>query len=316
MTATDTIVVGGGHAGLALSRALTDAGHDHVVLERGRIGERWRSERWDSLRLLTPNRLNALPGAPALADPDGHLGAQGFADHLERYAASFGAPVVEEAAVRRVTHWAGRFRVHSDAGSWHARNLVLATGAVPRVPAAAGMPTGVTHLHTARYRSPEALPCGGVLVVGAGAAGRQIAYELRLAGRHVVLAAGERRLSRGPDLAALTALGVVVSGRLRSLGDGVAELAPAGDEPTTLRLRPAGIRIVIWATGYRRAYPWLRIPGALDRDCGVVGQHGATRVPGLHVLGHGSARSIADAGREAALLAARLHDSPLLQEAA
>ena len=87
----ETVIVGAGQAGLALSRSLTAAGRPHVVLERGRVGERWRSERWESLRLLTPNWLNRLPGAPPLPDPDGYLDRRGVVEHLEAYAA--GAPL-------------------------------------------------------------------------------------------------------------------------------------------------------------------------------------------------------------------------------
>src|SRR5215213_8992837 len=98
----ETLVVGGGQAGLALSRCLTTAGHDHVVLERGRIGERWRSERWDSLALLNPNWANRLPGQPEHADPDAYLSGHEFVASLERYARSFGAPVHEHATVLSV----------------------------------------------------------------------------------------------------------------------------------------------------------------------------------------------------------------------
>ena len=103
MECVDTVVIGAGHAGLAVSRLLSAAGHEHVVLERGRVGERWRSERWDSLHLLTPNWMTRLPGFSYRGpDPDGYLAADAFADHLDRYAASFDAPAspVRTAAAR------------------------------------------------------------------------------------------------------------------------------------------------------------------------------------------------------------------------
>jgi putative flavoprotein involved in K+ transport len=142
MTDTDTVVVGAGHAGLAVSRLLSAAGRDHVVLERGRVGERWRSERWDSLRLQTPNWMTRLPGWRYCGpEPDGYLSAGAFGQFLDRYAASFDAPVLESANVEQVsvaTRTSGhRYVVVSDRGTWHARHLVIATGphGVPHGPA-------------------------------------------------------------------------------------------------------------------------------------------------------------------------------------
>jgi putative flavoprotein involved in K+ transport len=204
----DTVIVGGGQAGLALSRWLTMGGHDHVVLERGRIGERWRSERWDSLALLTPNWANCLPGQREHADPHGYLSGREFVASLERYARSFGAPVREGTTVLGV-HPAddGGFRVRTDADEWASANVVLASGdcALPAVPAvAAGAPAGLHQLHASHYRAPQALPAGGVLVVGSGPSGHQIADELAQAGRRVVLATGRHarvpRRYRGRDI--------------------------------------------------------------------------------------------------------------------
>src|SRR3954467_1189101 len=126
----DTVVVGAGHAGLAVSRLLTNAGRDHVVLDRGRVAERWRSERWDSLHLLTPAWMTRLPGwYPSGRDAEGFLSAPQLTTYLERYAASFRAPVIGGTAVRRVVAArAGGYVVPPDAGSWHARHVVVATG--------------------------------------------------------------------------------------------------------------------------------------------------------------------------------------------
>src|SRR5918998_3981790 len=133
----ETIIIGAGQAGLALSHHLTAAGRDHVLLERGRVGERWRSERWESLRLLTPNWLNALPGASPLPDPDGYLDRRGVIEHLEAYAAE--APVREHTTVRRVRRTPHGYHVATDACDWHAANVVIATGDsdVPAVPGVA-----------------------------------------------------------------------------------------------------------------------------------------------------------------------------------
>src|SRR6185503_5794536 len=124
----ETLVIGAGQAGLALSRLLAEAGRDHVVLERGAVGERWRSERWDSLALLTPNWANRLPLDDAPAQPDAYLSRAEFAATLDRYARSFGAPLRERTTVTAVERAAGGLRVSTDRGGWRARNVVLATG--------------------------------------------------------------------------------------------------------------------------------------------------------------------------------------------
>jgi putative flavoprotein involved in K+ transport len=212
MTCIDTIVIGAGHAGLAVSWFLTRAGREHVLLDRGRIAERWRSERWDSLHLLTPNWMSRLPGwCYTGPDPDGYLSAADLVRHLEQYAASFGAPVVPHATVLEVaaTEAVGRarFRVVTNAGTWHARNVVVATGphAKPHVPAGlAGLSADIEVVTSAAYRSPASLPPGGVLVVGASASGVQVADELVSAGRDVILAVGRHtrmpRRYRGMDV--------------------------------------------------------------------------------------------------------------------
>jgi putative flavoprotein involved in K+ transport len=203
---TDTIVVGGGQAGLSLSYYLSRLGHRHVVLERDRIGDQWLS-RWDSLRLLTPNWLNRLHGGKPHTDAHGFLSAHGFASYLRRYARSFGAPVYERAGVRGVSHAHDAYEVETERGAWRAHNLVLATGyaAEPSVPAiGTAVPSRLTQLHASAYRNPSSLPDGGVLVVGSGPSGQQIAAELRRAGRNVVLAVGQHSRSmrryRGRDI--------------------------------------------------------------------------------------------------------------------
>src|SRR4051794_3175515 len=207
MPTTDTVIIGAGQAGLALSRLLANAGREHVVLERGRIGERWRSERWDSLALLTPNWANLLPGQRPTADPDGYLTARAWTTELERYACSFGAPVRERTPVTAVRRGRRGFTVDTDAGTWSASAVVVAAGecgAPVRPACATAAPAQLHQLDAAAYRSPGRLPTGGVLVVGSGPSGHQIAHELALAGRDVTLALGRHaripRTYRGHDV--------------------------------------------------------------------------------------------------------------------
>lgn len=229
----ETVIIGAGQAGLALSHHLTAAGHEHVVLERGRVGERWRSERWDSLRLLTPNWLNRLPGAAPFVDPDDYLDREGVIAYLEAYAA--GAPVREGTTVQRVRRKSDGYRVTTDRGVWRAANVVIASGDcdVPRIPAvAAGAPVFLHSVHAAGYRRPEQLPAGGVLVVGAGPSGQQLAAELRRAGRDVVLAVGRHarmpRTYRGRDIF----VWLDATGQLDAHADDVRDLAAARRAPS------------------------------------------------------------------------------------
>lgn len=190
----DTIIIGAGQAGLALSRYLSEADVDHVVLERGRLAERWRSERWDSLRMLTPNWMTRLPGRGAqVDDPDGFMSKDELVEMLETYAASFDAPLREGTEVTRVEQAAAGFSVTTSGGVMTARNVVLATGQCgrPAIPEfSRRIDRGIEQLHASRYRNPTEMAPGGVLVVGAGASGLQIAAELRAAGRDVVLSCG------------------------------------------------------------------------------------------------------------------------------
>jgi putative flavoprotein involved in K+ transport len=191
---TNTIVIGAGQAGLAASHCLAELGIDHVVLERGRVGERWRSERWPSLTMQTPRWQSRLPGwRYAGPEPDGYMSMPELIGFLEGYARSFAAPVHEGVTVRSVRPDAAGYRVDTDAGRWSASHVIIATGHcdVPTVPGyAPRMPREVHQLVPTRYRSPRDLPAGGVLVVGASASGVQLADELRRAGREVTLAVG------------------------------------------------------------------------------------------------------------------------------
>ena len=139
MRRTNTIIIGGGQAGLAMSRCLADHGIDNVVFERGQIAERWRNERWSSLRMLTPRWQSRLPGWRYTgSDPDGFMSKSEFIVYLEDYARSFSAPVLHGVAVDRVSQHGDGFRVETSAGRWEARNVVIAMGGQPR-----GFPPGV-----------------------------------------------------------------------------------------------------------------------------------------------------------------------------
>ena len=190
----DVAVVGGGQAGLAVSHELSARGVEHLVVERGRVGQTWR-DRWDSFCLVTPNWSVQLPGgAYAGADPDGFMARDEVAGHLERYAASFGAPLREHVEVTSLTAAPqGGFRLITSGGVLRADRVVLATGAYqrPHRPAgAATLPAGLHQMDAEGYRCESRLPPGKVLVVGSGQTGCQLAEELRDAGREVVLACG------------------------------------------------------------------------------------------------------------------------------
>src|SRR5690606_8862211 len=316
--------------------------------------------------------MSRLPGYRYQGeDPDGFMTMPEVADFLARYARSFDAPVQTGTTVAEASQVECGFRVRTDRGDLRSRHVVVATGAcdVPRVPGfAARAHRGLTQVTPPRYRGPGHLPEGGVLVVGAGATGVQMAAELRAAGRRVVLAVGRHirlpRTYRGQDihrwldllgllrrparngaadglsaqlvgsperrdldLGTLQRDGVLLTGRLLDL-DGtratfaddlpghVAEadhrlarllaridayiliryrpdsLPPAEPvhpvmpavAPRELDLAAAGITTIIWATGYRRRYPWLRVP-VLRADGEIAHRRGVTAVPGLYALG-------------------------------
>jgi putative flavoprotein involved in K+ transport len=373
----DCVVIGAGQAGLAMSRCLTDRGVHHVVLERGRVGERWRSERWDSLRLLTPNWQSRLPGFHYEGpDPDGYMTMAEVVSHLERYAASFRAPVESGVEVKAVRRASGAYRVDTTRGSWSTRTVVIATGFAQQPwvpPLAARLDPAIAQLVPTAYRRPSQLGAGGVLVVGASASGLQLADELNRAGRDVTIAVGHHtrlpRHYRGADilwwldrlgifdetvnevydvetsrdqpslqlvghpdrvtldLAGLRDRGVRVVGRLTDLDgtrarfaddlvatvaasdiklasllhridtfiavNGLTAPAPPSflphcfrfaDADTSLDLGLAGVGTVLWATGFRRSYPWLRLP-VLDGRGEIRHEGGVTSEPGLYVIG-------------------------------
>ena len=203
-----TVVIGAGHAGLAASWFLTGRSIEHVVLERGEVANSWRHERWDSLRLLTPNWQSRLPGcAYDGPDPDGYMTMREVIAFIARYADTCGAPVRTHTAVMSVTRTDTGYHVVTSAGAIHCRTLVVASGACnrPSVPALhQAIPPHMPQVTPLDYRHPGQLPDGGVLVIGPSATGVQLAHEIHRSGRPVTLSVGEHvrlpRTYRGRDV--------------------------------------------------------------------------------------------------------------------
>ncbi len=196
MEQTTVVIVGAGQAGLAMSWHLRERAIEHVVLERASVGHSWANERWDSLRLLTPNWLSRLPGCPYDGhDPDGYTLASEFADRLRCY--GNGVPAVVGASVEAIRTIDGRFEVEtSGEGTWSCRSVVVASGACsqPFVPSVASrFPPSTIQLTPTEYHNPSQLSDGPVLIVGASASGAQLADELSRSGREVTLAVGRHR---------------------------------------------------------------------------------------------------------------------------
>jgi putative flavoprotein involved in K+ transport len=205
---TTAVVIGAGQAGLAMSWWLAARSIDHVVLERGEVANTWRTERWDSLTLLTPNWQSRLPGHGYEGDdPDGFRTMPETIAFIERYASLVSASVRTHCPVTSVRSIGDGYQVVTQQGTWHCKAVVLATGAfnIAQVPKlSAELPSGIAQLNAAQYRNPEGLEAGGVMVVGAAASGAQIADELQRSGRPVTLVVGEHvrapRVYRGRDI--------------------------------------------------------------------------------------------------------------------
>jgi putative flavoprotein involved in K+ transport len=313
----DVVVVGGSQAGLAMAWHLTRQGRRFVVLEAApELGQTWRT-RWDSLKLFTPAQYDALPGMAFPAPADTYPTKDPVADYLRDYAKAFELPVRLNAKATELRRRGdGSFEVHTADATFQARQVVVATGPfqVPFVPPQArGLDPSVTQVHSADYRNPQALPEGPVLVVGGGNSGFQIAEELA-ATRTIDLSIATtypmlpQRLA-GRDLFWwLTRLGllrVTVNsrpGRRMSQRDFVIGTNRRRLERKGVRFRPRlvdaegrtvrfadhslleGVGVVVWATGYRPNYDWIRIPGVV-REGHVVHRRGVTQVPGLYFLG-------------------------------
>lgn len=375
--ATEVVIVGGGQAGIAMSEHLQSQDVPHIVLERDRVAEAWRTRRWDSLVANGPAWHDRFPTQEFEdTDPEAFATKTEVADYFQTLVDRRGLPVRTGVTVTSVRALDGApgYRVETDAGTIDANYVVAATGPfqVPNIPAIIPAEAGLTQLHSNAYKNPEQLDDGGVLVVGAGSSGVQIAAEIQASGRPVHLAVGPHdrppRSYRGRDfcwwlgalglwdLAAppvgadhvtiavsgargghtvdfrdLEATGITLLGRANAfadgtlfvgddLGDNIArgdenylsllraaddyierngldlpeepEAHELGPDPDGVRnpireldLAEAGVRTVIWATGFGVDYAWLDVPGVLDERGYPVQQRGVTPVPGVYFLG-------------------------------
>ncbi|MFG2049332.1 flavin-containing monooxygenase [Micromonospora sp. NPDC048935] len=313
----DVAVVGGGQAGLVMAHALRGAGVRVVVFEAAdRLGAAWRS-RWDALRLFTPAAYSGLPGMPFPGPGDRHPLKDEVADYLAAYARRFDLPVRKGVRVERLRPTGAGFDVDTSAGRWRVGQVVSATGPFqqPVSPSFAAELDGVVQVHSHDYRNPGQLPAQETtVVVGAGNAGAQIAAELAAAGRRVVVSGRQpphvaQRIG-GHDLfwwlhrlRLLHAPTNSWRGRLlRRRGEPVigTDLRRL-ERQRRLRLAPRTVAVrgrrlvfddgrqveasaVVWATGYRNAYPWLW-PPAVDDDGQPVHSRGVSGVPGLYFVG-------------------------------
>jgi putative flavoprotein involved in K+ transport len=208
-TNTNTVIVGGGQAGLSVSYYLTQHGRDHVVLEQAdRVAPVWHDQRWDSFTLVLPNWTIRLPGGEYEGDdPDGFMPRDQFATYIEQYAERIKPPIRYGMQVASVEAENGGYLVKTGAETFRASNVVMATGGFqrPKVPSfGARLPASIVQITSSAYRNPQALPPGAVLVVGSGQSGSQIAEELYQSGRQVYLCVGSAgrfpRRYRGKDM--------------------------------------------------------------------------------------------------------------------
>jgi putative flavoprotein involved in K+ transport len=380
MERVETVIIGGGHAGLTMSYCLNQVGQEPVILERGRVGERWRSERWDSFHFQFSNWTIELPSYKYQCDdPDAFAPGHEVVRFLDRYADFINAPVrcgVTVVSVEQGSR-AGRYLIHSQNGTIEAANVVIATGPFQRPvipPVSAYVPPEVFQVDSTKYRNPDGLPPGAVLVVGAGSSGCQITEDLTQSGRRAYLSVGRhRRVPRryrgqdfswwssamgildqtvdtlpspeaknwplplltpangghDVDLRRMAADGVTLLGRLQSLSgtrfivtpdlkdslakgdvwftdykksvddyvtrtgmdvpkesqvEGVAEPKECSNPILELDLKAAGITSIVWATGFRYDFDWVKLP--IFNDTGEpVHRRGVTTLPGIYFLG-------------------------------
>lgn len=311
----DVVVVGAGQAGLAIGYGLARAGRRFLIVDGAdSIGAAWL-KRWDSLVLFTPRRFDSLPGLAFAGDPDGYPTRDEVIAYLEQYAATFELPIAVKSRVRSLHADAGRFVVTLGDRQIEADQIVVATGPfqVPRVPGLANaLAPNVFQIHSARYRRPGDVPGRTVLVVGGGNSGFQIAKELA-ATHSVHLSVGSRQTSLpqtilGRDifwwLTKTRLLNTTVESRLGRwmrdrdtlVGSSASQLKRHGVQirPRTIGISGSAVRFadnselevdaVVWATGYRPDYSWIKLPIA-DLNGQVRHRRGVTDVPGLYFLG-------------------------------
>ena len=316
----ETIVIGGGQAGLAAGHHLAARDVDFVILsDESRVGDNWR-RRWDSLRLFTPARYSGLPGMPFPATPAHLADKDEVADYLERYATHFDLPVRLNSRVRSVVHDGARYliRTEHDATVLEADNVIVATGAfqAPRIPAlSVRLDPAIHQLHSSEYHGPFDLPKGPVLVIGAGNSGAQIALELarfrkvwlagrntghmprRILGRDVFdwiwplmkRATIETRLGRRMRANILGSGDALIGIPERELTEaGVVRVGRLEEERGGMPVSGGQVlapSVVVWCTGFRPDYQWIELPvfgddGYPRHQRGVV-----TEMPGLYFLG-------------------------------
>ncbi|MBD2318199.1 MSMEG_0569 family flavin-dependent oxidoreductase [Phormidium tenue] len=202
------VIVGGGQAGLSISYCLKERGLDHIIFEKNQIANAWRSQRWDSFCLVTPNWQCQLPGYPYKGnEPEGFIKKDEIVAYIENYARSFNPPIQEGVEVLNLRRGdRGIFEVTTSIGDYTADQVVVAAGAYhqPKIPKIAErLPAHILQVHSSKYKNPESLPEGAVLVIGTGQSGCQIAEDLHLAGRKVHLCVGSAprspRRYRGKD---------------------------------------------------------------------------------------------------------------------
>jgi putative flavoprotein involved in K+ transport len=403
----ETVIIGGGHAGLTMSYYLSQLGREHVVLEAGRVAERWRSERWDSFYFQFPNWTIELPGCKYQCDNlDGFVPGSEIVRFVQNYAEIINAPVRCGTKVISLSSSDGTYALRTPAATIEAANVVIATGqyqkpAIPQISADA--PRDVFQIHSSSYRNPDQLPPGGVLVVGAGSSGCQIAEDLNQAGRQVYLTVGRHfrvpRRYRGRDygywrlvmggwdrtvdslpspqaknaplpiltgfkgghdvdFSRMAADGIVLLGHLQGINKAKLTIAsdlkenlekgdkwfneftkavdeyvaktaldaPQESESTAsaleikevrqpildLDLKPAGITSIIWATGFRYDFDWIKLP-LFDETGEPVHRRGVTACRGIYFLGlkwlyklKSAFLSIAGPAEDAAYIAERI----------
>jgi putative flavoprotein involved in K+ transport len=313
----DVAVIGVGQAGLAIGYFLKRQGRGFVIVDRaGEIAPAWR-ERWDSLTLFTPRRYSALPRLPFPRDPDGYPTRDEVIAYLERYAETFELPVELNSEVTKLERGDdGRFRLEVDGRTISADQVVVATGPfqTPFVPKLAEkLADDVFQTHAVGYRRPDDVPQGTVLVVGGGNTGFQIAKELS-ATRKVVLSVGSRQKplpqrvlgrdlfwwltkARILDTTVESRLGRKLSTRDTLIGSSPRELGKRHGvelkprlidvDGRTVRFEDGSeleVDAVIWATGYRPEYSWIKLP-IFDEDGRLRHRRGVTDIPGLYFLG-------------------------------